>query len=853
MRKNGSPKFGEAKFGRVSKMEYNPSKIESKWQKRWQKQGLFRTPDKSKKPKFYVLDMFPYPSAEGIHVGHMRGYTFSDVIAKKKMMEGYNVLHPMGWDAFGLPAENYALKTGIHPKISTRRAIKNIKKQLLAAGYGYDWQREISSMEPEYYKWTQWFFLQLYKKGLAYQKQAAVNWCPSCQTVLANEQVIDGFCERCHSRVEKKYLKQWFFKITKYAERLLNDLEKIDWPEKIKVMQRNWIGKSEGTEIKFQIVIASQTKQSRGKQPVRGWPPDFVLGHEIEYLDVFTTRVDTLFGCTYVVIAPEHHLIKNLNFKIKNWPEVKKYIEEAKKKTEIERTATDKEKTGVELKGIKAINPVNNQAVPIFVADYVLMEYGTGAIMAVPAHDQRDFVFAQKHNLPMVEVIIPQSQKFRSKAKSNLTQAFEEDGVLINSAQFSGLFSAPAREKITQWLESQGQGRKLVCYKLRDWLISRQRYWGAPIPMIYCQKCGQLPVPEKDLPVQLPALKDFKPTGTGESPLAKSAKFVQVKCPKCRSQAKRETDTMDTFVCSSWYYLRYISPKLKDKPFDKLKAKQWLPVDLYIGGAEHAVLHLLYARFLAKFMFDQKLIDFDEPFTRLFNQGTIYRQGAKMSKSKGNVVNPDDLIRKFGADTLRLYELFMGPADQATEWQDKGVIGCYRFLQKVWKLKSKVKNQALRQARSKNLEKLIHQTIKKVTDDIENFRFNTAVSALMILANQMEQEKEISNFQFLIFNLLLAPFVPHIAEELWRKLGRRQSIFRKEWPKYDPELVKEETFELVIQINGKARDKVEVSVEISRQGAKAVALKRDKVKKWLEGKEIKKVIFVPRRLINIVT
>ncbi|PIV65117.1 MAG: leucine--tRNA ligase, partial [Candidatus Nealsonbacteria bacterium CG01_land_8_20_14_3_00_12] len=538
-------------------MPYNPQKIGKKWQKIWGKIGIFKALDKSKKPKFYCLDMFPYPSAEGLHVGHLRGYTFSDVISKKKMMEGYNVLHPMGWDAFGLPAENFAIKTGIHPVLTTKKAIKNIKKQLISTGFGYDWQREINSSQPEYYKWTQWMFLKLYKRDLAYKKEAPVNFCPSCKTVLAREQVIDGKCERCDSLVEKKYLKQWFFKITDYAERLLNDLEKIDWPEKIKVMQRNWIGKSEGTEIKF-LISNSQ----------------FLI-------DIFTTRADTLFGCTYVVVAPEYPLIEELKPQISNWKEIEKYMEEAKKKTEIERLAEDynpptaQAKTGIELKGIKAVNPINNQEVPIFVADYVLMEYGTGAIMAVPAHDQRDLLFAKKYNLPIVEVI-----KSVDGKSSVETTAFEEDGILTNSGVFNGLDSTKAKEEITKYLEKRNLGKRAIHYKLRDWLISRQRYWGAPIPIIYCPKCGGIPVPEQNLPVLLLKIKDFKPTGKGESPLAKVEKFVKVKCPKCGKSARRETDTLDTFVCSSWYFLRYVDPKNQKEFASKGKIKNWLPVDL---------------------------------------------------------------------------------------------------------------------------------------------------------------------------------------------------------------------------------------------------------------------------------
>jgi len=837
-------------------MNYNPQKIEKKWQRQWEKWKLFKTPDKSKKPKFYVLDMFPYPSAEGVHVGHLRGYTFSDLIAKKKIMEGFNCLHPMGWDAFGLPAENFAIKTGIHPAKLTKKSIANIKKQLLSAGFGYDWEREICSSEANYYQWTQWMFLQFYQAGLAYKKGAAVNFCPSCKTVLANEQVIDGRCERCSSLVEKKYLEQWFLKTTDYAERLLNDLNKIDWPEKIKIMQRNWIGKSEGTTIKFQIPNSKFQ------------------------IDVFTTREDTLFGCTYVVIAPEHPIISNLKHQtelpagsegeeenkfsspISNLKEVEKYIEEAKKKTEIERLAEDKEKTGIEIRGIRAINPVNNQEVPIFVAGYVLMEYGTGAIMAVPAHDQRDFIFAKKHNLPIVEVIKSadgKSSVTRALAKgkeetlvsSPAKQAFEEDGVLTNSGVFNGLSSARAREEITKYLRKRNLSQTAIYYKLKDWLISRQRYWGVPIPIIYCPKCGEVPVPEKDLPVKLPEIKDFKPTGKGESPLAKSKKFVKVKCPKCGAAAKRETDTLDTFVCSSWYFLRYTDPKNKKEFASKEKIKNWLPVDLYIGGAEHATLHLLYARFFTKFLFDQKLIHFPEPFLKLFNQGIVYRQGAKMSKSKGNVVTPDHIIEKFGADTMRLYELFMGPADQATEWSDKGVIGCYRFLNKVWNLRQKTENNKQR-TKNRELEKMVHKTIKKVTEDIENFRFNTAISALMILANKMDSNPPPTLINYQLLLKLLAPMAPHFSEELWQKLGNQKSIFLEKWPKYTPKLIEEKVITLIIQVNGKVRDKIEVEADISEEKAKELAFSQKKVKNWIEGKEIKKVIFVPGKLINIV-
>jgi leucyl-tRNA synthetase len=802
---------------------FNYKRFEKKWQNFWLKNKIFEAKDISKKPKFYILDMFPYPSASGLHVGHFRGYTISDVLSKKKMMEGFNVLHPMGFDAFGLPAENFAIKTGIHPQITTQKAIKNIKKQLIRAGLGYDWQREINTSSPDYYKFTQWVFLKLFENNLAYKKKAPVNFCPSCKTVLAREQVVDGKCERCSSEVEKKEMEQWFFKITDYAERLLNDLEKIDWPEKIKTMQRNWIGESEGVEVDFEVLNMPRK------------------------IKVFTTRIDTIFGCTYLVIAPEHPLIEELKSQISNFDLVEKYIKQAKKKTEIERLAKDKEKTGVRLEGVFGINPLNHKKIPVFVGDYILVDYGTGAVMGVPAHDQRDFVFAKKHNLEILEVIKPKTGEFNFSEN-----AFEEDGILINSGPFSGLDSKKAREEITKYLEKRNLGKRAVYYKLRDWCVSRQRYWGSPIPIVYCKNCEKVPVPEKDLPVILPKIKDFLPTGEGRSPLAKVEKFVKTKCPKCKGLAERETDTLDTFVCSSWYYFRYTDPKNQKEFASKKKIEKWLPVDLYIGGAEHAVMHLLYARFLTKVFFDLGYLKFDEPFLKLFNQGTIYYQGAKMSKSKGNVVSPEYIFEKYGADTMRLYELFMGPADKATEWQDKGVVGCYRFLQKVWKLQEKLKTQKSKPKTENQNLKLLHKTIKKVTEDIENFRFNTAISSLMVLVNEAEKEKQIDKIFFENLIKLLAPMAPHLAEELWQRLGHKNSIFKEKWPKYDEKLIKEDLVTLIIQINGKVRDKIEVESSISKEEAEKLALSLEKIKKWIEGKEIKKIIFVPKRLINIV-
>lgn len=798
---------------------YPHQKIEKKWQKNWQKEKIFETKDSSRKPKFYCLDMFPYPSAAGLHVGHLRGYTISDVISKKKLMEGFNVLHPMGFDAFGLPAENYAIKTGIHPQITTFRAIKNIKKQLISSGFGYDWRREIITCLPEYYKFTQWLFLTLYKANLAYKKFSLVNFCPSCKTVLAREQVIDGKCERCSSEVEKREMDQWFFKITDYAERLLKDLDKIDWPENIKLMQKNWIGKSEGTEI------------------------DFPLYNLEEKIRVFTTRIDTLFGVTFLVLAPEHPLLLKFKPKIKNWQQVENYIQLAKKKTEIERTAENKEKEGIKIEGIEAIHPLTGKKIAIFVGDYVLLEYGTGAVMGVPAHDERDFLFAKKHNLEIKEVIKPKIgiSPFPEKA-------FVEEGVLINSGIFSGMESSKAKKEITKYLKEKNLGKEAIYYKLRDWCISRQRYWGAPIPIVYCKDCGTLPVPEKELPVILPKIRDFLPTGDGKSPLAKVEKFVKTKCPKCKGEAERETDTMDTFVCSSWYFLRYADPKNNKVFASKTKIKKWLPVDLYIGGAEHAVMHLLYARFVTKVLYDLGYLSFDEPFLKLFNQGTIYYKGAKMSKSKGNVVSPEYIFKRYGADTMRLYELFMGPANQATEWSDKGVRGCFRFLNKVWRLKEKI----VKSFQDKELERFVHKTIKKVTEDIESFKFNTAISSLMVLVNEMEKREKLERKLYEKLILLLAPMAPHLAEEIWDILGHKKSIFKEKWPSYQPELVKEETFQLIVQVNGKVRDIILAPLGISKEEAQNLALKSEKVLKWVSKEKIKKVIFVENRLINFV-
>ncbi len=808
-------------------MKYNPQKIEKRWQKEWEKKGIFRAKDNSKRPKFYCLDMFPYPSGEGLHVGHPRGYIATDIISHYMRRKGYNVLHPMGWDAFGLPAENYAIKTGVHPEISTKKNIKRYRKQMQSIGLSYDWSREINTTDPNYYKWTQWIFLLLYKRGLAYEAVLPINFCPSCKTGLANEEVIDDKCERCGTKVVKKDLRQWILKITAYADRLLKDLEGLDWPEKIVTMQKNWIGRSEGWNIIFKI----KNQKSNLKN-----------------ITVFTTRTDTLFGCTYLVIAPEHPLIEKLKNKITNYKFVKDYIEKAKQKTERERISEIKEKTGIELKGISAVNPVNSREIPIFVADYVLIYYATGIIMAVPFHDQRDFDFAKRFNLPIIDVIKPENSKLQCPEK-----AYEGEGILVNSNRFNGMKSEDAKERMGEWLAKQGLAEKAVNYKLRDWIFSRQRYWGEPVPIIHCQKCGLVPLPEKDLPLKLPKIKKYQPTGTGESPLAAIEEWVNTKCPKCGGPSKRETNTMPQWAGSCWYFLRYID-SLNDKEiFDSKKGKHWLPVDLYVGGAEHAVLHLLYSRFWIKVLYDEGIVKFKEPFLKLRNQGLILApDGQKMSKSRGNVISPDEIIKKYGADTLRLYEMFMGPFRDTISWDTKGIEGCYRFLQKVWRLVQNL-GEENKESSEEDIKTLIHKTIKKVTEDIENLRFNTAVSALMILVNGMtENSGKITKDDIKNLLLILSLFAPHITEEIWQQLGFSGSIHTQKWPKYNPKIIKEKTITLIIQINGKIRGKIEINNDISEEEAKELALSQENIKKWIGEKEIKKTIFVPQRLINFV-
>jgi leucyl-tRNA synthetase len=850
-------------------MPYNFQIIEKKWRKIWEKEKTFQTDlNKAKKP-YYNLMMFPYPSAEGLHVGNVYAFTGSDIHGRFRRMQGYNVFEPIGFDAFGIHSENFAIKKGIHPKILIKSNINHFREQLKNLGCLFDWRYEVDTTQPNYYKWTQWLFLQFFKAGLAFRKKAPVDWCPSCKTVLADEQVINGKCERCGSQVIQKETEQWFLKITKYAERLLQNLEKIDWSPTTKTIQKNWIGKSEGWEVKFQISNAlSFAKASEGKQ---------------FSINVFTTRIDTLFGATYLVLAPEHPIIESLKPQISNIQYVEQYIQESRAKTEIERISEVREKTGIEIKGLKAVNPANEREIPIFVADYVLMHYGTGAIMGVPAHDKRDFDFAKKYNLPIIDVVQSPEVKIELSVAAGpvisggpISNVYEGEGVLINSEKFDGMSSETARERIGEWLAKKGLAKKAVYYKLRDWLISRQRYWGPPIPVVFCKNCkkrlenskfqgpnlklrrefskgeienpGWIAVPESDLPVLLPYVKNFRPEGTGQSPLASVKSFVKTTCPKCKGEARRETDVSDTFLDSSWYFLRYPCVDFDDKPFDKLRIKKWLPVDMYIGGQEHAVLHLMYSRFVTMALKDMHQITFEEPFKKFRAHGLLTKNGAKMSKSKGNVVNPDDYYKQYGADTLRMYLMFLGPFANGGDWQDRGIVGIKRFLEKVWELGQK----EISSAKNPQVDFLVNETIKKVTSDLENLQYNTAISSLMILTNKMLEEKSISLANYKTLLILLAPFAPYVTEELWHRLGNTESIHNQRWPKFKKQLAEKTNITLVIQINGKVRDKIEVPADITEAKAKKLAMEREIVKKWLEGKGIKKVIFVRGKLINIV-
>ncbi len=804
----------------VMKEKLNPIDFEKKWQKEWLEKQIYKKKPhtSSKTDKFYSLYSFPYPSGDGLHVGHVIGMVTNDIVARYYRMKGYNSVMPMGWDAFGLPAENFAIKTGIHPSENTDKAIETFKKQINDVGIGVDWDTEVGAHREDYYKWTQWIFLQLYKKGLAYQKTAPVNWCPKDQTVLANEQVLgDGTCERCGTQVVQKNLKQWFFKITAFADRLVNDLDNVDWPESTKRQQREWIGKSEGAEIKF--------------------------GTSTSEIKVFTTRPDTIFGATFIVLSPEHELIKSFQLRIKNWEEVQKYIEQAKNKTDLERQ-TAKDKTGVKLEGITAINPANEKEIPIFVADYVLASYGAGAIMAVPAHDQRDFEFAMQHNIESVKVVVP-------KESQNNNEVFEDEGVLINSGQFDNLTSIEAKAKITEWLEKKDFAKKVTIYKLRDWLLSRQRYWGCPIPLVYDPSGNPHPIDEKDLPLKLPTDVDFKPTG--ESPIARSKEFKEMAEKKYGKGWHYEVDTMDTFVDSSWYFFRHIDSHNSDKIFDSTAANYWLPTDLYMIGAEHIVLHLMYARFFTKFFYDEGLIDFNEPFYRMRHMGLIQGpDGRKMSKRWGNVINPTDEISKYGADTLRMYEMFMGPVEEAKPWNDSAESGVFKFLERVWNLKSKVVNEIAEKSHIYNTQlKLVHKLVQKVEDDIPKLSFNTSVAKFMEFANFMQKEAKIAKDVWEMFLKALAPFAPYITEELWSIAGNNFSIHQQNWPDFNESLTKDEKIKIAVQVNGKTRSEITISANAQESEAVATAMEDDRIKKYVNELP-RKVIYVKGRILNLI-
>jgi len=819
---------------------YDSNAIESKWQKYWEENNFFKVSEDSNKPKYYNLEMFPYPSGN-LHMGHVRNYAIGDVVARFKGMKGFNVLHPMGWDSFGLPAENAAIKNATPPARWTESNIDNMRKQLKTMGISYDWERELATCKPDYYKFTQWMFAKLYEHNLAYKKKSAVNWCPSCQTVLANEQVVDGACERCETTVEKKQLEQWFFKITDYAQRLLDDLDKLPgWPEKVKTMQRNWIGRSEGCEFSL---------------PIDGTD---------EIMTVFTTRPDTVFGVTYMVLAPEHPLVAKISAGKPQETAVNDFVQRMKHLSELARTATDVEKEGV-FTGAYCVNPMNGEKIPIWIANYVLMDYGTGAIMAVPAHDQRDFEFARKYDIPIRVVIKSENSPADG---DEMDEAYTGDGLMANSGEYNGLKVIPGIAKVTRAMEDMGIGKGTINFRLRDWLISRQRYWGAPIPIIYCDKCGIVPVPLEDLPVLLPEDVAFKPSG--ESPLNYVESFYKTTCPICGGDARRETDTMDTFVCSSWYFDRYCSPRESDTPFSKEAADYWMPVDQYIGGVEHAILHLMYARFFTKFLYDIDMLSCDEPFTKLLTQGMVLKDGSKMSKSKGNVVSPEVIINNYGADTARLFILFASPPERDLEWSDQGVEGAYRFLNRIWRmvtgLAESIKDIQIPESfgeldnSTREMRFKTHVTIKKVSEDIEDrFNFNTAISAIMELSNTLNTYKEKEHADLAVIKeaveallILLSPFTPHICEELWQICGKTGPICQQNWPIYNPEALVQNEVEIVVQLMSKVRDHITVPVDMSEDEVKELALNLDKIKELTAGKNIVKVIVVPKKLVNIV-
>lgn len=799
--------------------EYRPNDIEKKWQDIWDKNEVYKAEIDKSKEKFYALVEFPYPSANGLHVGHPRPYTALDILSRKRRYEGYNVLFPMGWDAFGLPTENFAIKNKVHPKVVTEKNIARFKSQLKSIGFSFDWSREINTTDPSYYKWTQWIFLKLYEKGLAYKEEKPINWCTSCKIGLANEEVVNGSCERCGGEVVRKVKNQWMLKITAYADRLIDDLDDLDFIDRVKIQQKNWIGRSDGAELDFKIA---------GKE---------------DKLRVFTTRPDTIFGSTYMVISPEHNLIEKYKEDIKNYKEIIEYKNIASKKSDFERTELSKDKTGVELIGIKAVNPATGSEIPIWISDYVLMSYGTGAIMAVPGHDERDWEFAKKFNIPIIEVI-----KGGDIEKEAYTDT--QEGILVNSEFLNGMEVEDAKIAITKWMEEKNLGEKKTNFKLRDWVFSRQRYWGEPIPLVYCEKCGWVPVEEKDLPVKLPDVENYAPTDTGESPLAKIEDWVNTTCPKCGGEAKRETDTMPNWAGSSWYFLRYLDPDNDDNLASPEAIDYWMPVDWYNGGMEHTTLHLLYSRFWNKFLYDIGVVSSSEPYKKRTSHGMILGDNnEKMSKSRGNVVNPDDIVRDFGADTLRTYEMFVGDFEKSAPWSENGVKGCRRFLERVWRLQDIVEDK---DEYTKDLESSIHKTIKKVSDDFDSMKFNTGIAALMSLSNEFNDYGKITKEDFKTFLILLNPVAPHITEELWEIIGIDGFLYETNWPVYDEEKSKDKIVEMPVQVNGKVRGTIEVSVDDTKEIAREKAFKDERIVKFIEDKTIVKEIYVMGKIYNIV-
>ena len=800
-------------------MKYNHKAVEEKWQKIWEDKGVFHASEDTSKEKFYALIEFPYPSGQGLHVGHPRPYTALDTVARKRRLEGYNVLYPIGWDAFGLPTENYAIKNHIHPEIVTKKNIARFKKQIQSLGISFDWSREINTTDPEYYKWTQWIFIQLYKHGLAYKKEMNVNWCTSCKCVLANEEVVNGVCERCGSEVVHKVKSQWMLKITEYADRLINDLDLVNYPDRVKAQQKNWIGRSKGAEVDFTTTTG-------------------------DTLTIYTTRADTLYGATYMVISPEHPMIEKWADMISNMDEIKKYQEAAARKSDFERTEVAKEKTGVRIDGVNAINPVNNKEIPIFISDYVLVSYGTGAIMAVPAHDTRDWEFAKKFDLPIIEVV--KGGNVQEEAYTDCAK-----GIMVNSGMLDGLTVDEAKKKIIDWLTSEGKGHAKVNYKLRDWVFSRQRYWGEPIPMVYCEKCGYVPIDEKDLPLRLPMVESYEPTDNGESPLAKMTDWINTTCPCCGGKAKRETDTMPQWAGSSWYYLRYMDPHNKNALASKEALNYWSPVDWYNGGMEHTTLHLLYSRFWHKFLYDIGVVPTPEPYAKRTSHGMILGEnGEKMSKSRGNVVNPDEIVDEYGADTMRLYEMFIGDFEKAAPWSKASIRGCRRFVERYWNLQSVlIDGDKIRP----ELEGAFNKAIKKVGEDIENIKFNTAIATLMALINDISNVKSINKEELRIFSILLNPFAPHVTEEVYEacKLGNG-ILAEAEWPEYDESKCVDESVEIVVQVNGKIKAKLNIPVDADKDAVLDLAKNDENVKKAIDGMKIIKEIVVPKKLVNLV-